>query len=248
MSGVEERILYEDNHLIILNKESSEIVQGDKTGDPSLGDAVKEYIRIRDKKPGNVFLGLSHRLDRPTSGLVVFAKTSKALSRMNALFRDKAVSKIYWAALEQAPPEPEGQFCDFLRRDRKKNRSFVCKAGAKDAKKGVLSYKVLCRSSHYVLVQIELETGRHHQIRAQFAARGCCIKGDLKYGARRSNPGGGIHLHARQIFFIHPVSQKEILVTAPLPAKDNLWQDLARLAQAAASPKPSFKNRKNPEK
>ncbi len=233
MEGLAGRILYEDNHLIILNKKCSEIVQGDKSGDPTLGDGVKEYIRLRDRKPGNVFLGITHRLDRPTSGIVVFAKTSKGLSRMNALFRDKKVSKIYWAVLEDAPEEPRGRFCDFLRRDRKKNRSYVCSSGIRDAKKAELSYEILCRSQNYVLVQVCLETGRHHQIRAQFSARGCSIKGDLKYGARRSNPGGGISLHARQLCFVHPVSKKEIFVTAPVPSGDKLWQQLEALAAEA---------------
>ncbi len=220
------RVLYEDNHLIIVNKLSSEIVQGDKTGDETLCETVQAFIKDRDDKPGNVFLGVTHRLDRPTSGAVIFAKTSKALSRMNALFRDHGVAKSYWAVLYPGDLETEGRLTDYLWRDQKKNRSFVCDKGKKDAKKAVLSYKIIARSERYLLAEIDLETGRHHQIRAQFSFRGCPVKGDLKYGAKRSNPGGGIHLHARRVRFVHPVSGKEIDVTAPVPADDPLWQDL----------------------
>lgn len=221
-----DRVLYEDNHLIIVNKLCSEIVQGDKTGDTTLAESVQTFIKKRDRKPGNVFLGITHRLDRPTSGIVIFAKTSKALSRMNKLFREHGVQKSYWAVLQSAPAEPEGRLTDFLWRDKKKNRSFVTEAGKKDAKKASLTYRVIGRSKKYTLVDIDLETGRHHQIRAQFSALGCSIKGDLKYGARRSNPGGGIHLHARRVKFIHPVSGESISVTAPVPKDDILWQDL----------------------
>lgn len=221
-----DRVLYEDNHLIIVNKLCSEIVQGDKTGDTTLAESVQAFIKKRDKKPGNVFLGITHRLDRPTSGIVVFAKTSKSLTRMNKLFREHGVQKSYWAVLQSAPEEGEGHLVDYLWRDKKKNRSFVCDSGKKDAKKASLSYKIICRSKKNTLVDIDLETGRHHQIRAQFSSRGCSIKGDLKYGAKSPNPGGGIHLHGRRVRFIHPVSGDVIDITAPVPKDDILWQEL----------------------
>jgi 23S rRNA pseudouridine1911/1915/1917 synthase len=225
MLAIKDRILYEDNHLIIINKASSEIVQGDKTGDETLGEKVQKYIKIRDEKPGNVFLGVTHRLDRPTSGLVVFAKTSKALSRMNVLFREHHLKKTYWAILEKAPRKDAAQLVDYLRRDRNKNRSFCCDSGRDDAKKAVLSYEVLNRIGSETLVEVDLETGRHHQIRAQFSGRGCPIKGDLKYGAKAPNSNGSIHLHARKIVFVHPVSKVEITVVAPVPRNDILWQE-----------------------
>ncbi|MDC7234217.1 MAG: RNA pseudouridine synthase [Spirochaetales bacterium] len=231
----DERVLYEDNHLIIVNKLSSEIVQGDKTGDTTLAESVQAYIKKRDGKAGNVFIGITHRLDRPTSGIVIFAKTSKGLSRMNKLFREQGVSKSYWAVLQKAPPEEEGRFEDYLWRDKRKNRSYVGEKGKKDAKRAALSYKVLCRSENYTLAEIDLETGRHHQIRAQFSARGCAIKGDLKYGAKRSNPGGGIHLHARRVRFIHPVKGEPVEVTAPVPKDDILWQDLEQTVEKGES-------------
>lgn len=221
-----ERVLYEDNHLIIVNKLCSEIVQGDKTGDTTLAESVQAFIKKRDNKPGNVFLGITHRLDRPTSGIVIFAKTSKALSRMNKLFREHGVKKSYWAVLQSSPAEGEARLVDYLWRDQKKNRSYVCDESKKDAKKAILSYKIICRSKNNTLADIDLETGRHHQIRAQFSSLGCSIKGDLKYGAKCSNPGGGIHLHARRVSFIHPVSAESINVTAPVPRDDILWQDL----------------------
>lgn len=221
-----DRVLYEDNHLIIVNKLCSEIVQGDITGDTTLAESVQAFIKKRDKKPGNVFLGITHRLDRPTSGIVIFAKTSKALSRMNKQFREHAVKKSYWAVLLGSPKESEGRLVDYLWRDKKKNRSFVCNEGKKDAKKAALSYKTICRTKKYTLIDIDLETGRHHQIRAQFSSLGCSIKGDLKYGAKLPNPGAGIHLHARRVSFIHPVSGEEIKVTAAVPMDDILWQNL----------------------
>jgi 23S rRNA pseudouridine1911/1915/1917 synthase len=226
--GISERILFEDNHLIIVNKESSEIVQGDKTGDDTLCDSVKSFIKKRDSKPGNVFLGITHRLDRPTSGIVIFAKTSKALSRMNALFRNGDVNKTYWAVLGGCPDKSEDTLTDYLRRDRKQNKSFVSPPGKMDAKKAVLSYRILHFTGRFSLAEINLLTGRHHQIRVQFSSRGFPIKGDLKYGARRSDPGGGIHLHARRISFVHPVNKKKIEVVAPVPLDDTLWQDLER--------------------
>ncbi|MBF9018492.1 RNA pseudouridine synthase [Oceanispirochaeta sp. M2] len=221
-----ERVLYEDNHLIIVNKLCSEIVQGDKTGDTTLAESVQAFIKKRDKKPGNVFLGITHRLDRPTSGIVIFAKTSKALSRMNKLFREHGVKKSYWAVLQSSPEEGEARLVDYLWRDKIKNRSYVCDESKKDAKKAILSYTIICRYKNYVLADIDLETGRHHQIRAQFSSLGCSIKGDLKYGAKQSNPGGGIHLHARRVSFIHPVSAESINVTAAVPRDDILWQDM----------------------
>ena len=229
------RVLYEDNHIIIVNKLCSEIVQGDKTGDETLAETVQAYIKKRDKKPGNVFLGITHRLDRPTSGIVVFAKTSKALSRMNKLFRDHEVRKSYWAVLEGSPSEEEARLADYLWRDKKKNRSYISKPDRRDAKKAILSYKVICRSKNYVLAEVDLETGRHHQIRAQLSGRGWPIKGDLKYGAKRSNPGGGIHLHARRVQFIHPVSSEPVDVCAPVPRTDVLWQDLEEAVERGES-------------
>ena len=226
MLDIKDRILYEDNHLIIINKASSEIVQGDKTGDETLGEKVQKYIKIRDQKPGNVFLGVTHRLDRPTSGLVLFAKTSKALSRMNTLFREHDLKKIYWAVLEKSPVEPAGIWTDFLRRDRQKNRSFCCDSKREGAKKAVLSYQILWHRGPETLVEVNLQTGRHHQIRAQFSGRGCPIKGDLKYGAKGPNLDGSIHLHARKITFIHPVTKVQLDVRAPVPENDILWQEV----------------------
>jgi len=220
------RILYEDNHLIVINKLSSEIVQGDKTGDRPLCDAVKEYIKERDSKPGNVFIGIPHRLDRPTSGIVIFAKTSKALSRMNALFRDGGVKKTYWAVIYGCPEKTGDTLTQYLLRDRKQNKSFVVKPGTKEAKEASLSYRVLCSTGRYALVEVDLHTGRHHQIRVQLSTLGYPVKGDLKYGAARSNPGGGIHLHARRVRFVHPVSGKDLELTAPVPENDKLWRVL----------------------
>ncbi len=225
-----QRILFEDNHLIIVNKESSEIVQGDKTGDPSLCDDLKDYIKKRDAKPGNVFLGIPHRLDRPTSGIVIFAKTSKALSRMNELFRNGDVHKTYWAVVCGCPETKEDTLTDWLWRDRKRNKSFVTVKGKNDAKKAVLSYKMLHYTGRYTLLEVLLHTGRHHQIRVQLSSRGWPVKGDLKYGAPRSNPGGGIHLHARKVDFIHPVKKNRVEVTAPVPPADALWADLEKEA------------------
>ena len=229
---ISQRILYEDNHLIIVNKECSEIVQGDKTGDEPLCDTVGAFIKKRDAKPGNVFIGIPHRLDRPTSGIVIFAKTSKALSRMNELFRRNEVHKTYWAVLGGCPSAGEDTLTDYLRRDRKQNKSYTCSAGRKDAKKAVLSYKILHFTGRYALAEVDLHTGRHHQIRVQFSSRGYTIKGDLKYGASRSNPGGGIHLHARRVTFVHPVRKEAVDVTAPVPPDDKLWAELEKEALA----------------
>ena len=229
-SAFSERVLYEDNHLIVVNKLPGELVQGDSSGDSPMGEAVKEYIRIRDAKPGNVFLGVTHRLDRPTSGAVIFAKTGKALSRINALFREGLVEKRYWALVDTPPPEEEGSFDDLLWKDVKKNKSFVASQAspgsrqAKGAKRALLKYRLLARGDRYCLLEVEIGTGRHHQIRCQLAARGMHIRGDLKYGARRSNPDGGISLHARSLVFEHPIGEKGRMVRclAP-PPSDALW-------------------------
>ncbi|RKX81002.1 MAG: RNA pseudouridine synthase, partial [Spirochaetes bacterium] len=213
-TAVKPRILYEDNHLIIVNKLTSELVQGDKTGDKTLGDSVSDYIKTTYNKPGNVFLGIVHRLDRPTSGAVVFAKTSKALSRLNNMFRDNEVKKIYWAVTDAMPPDDHGVLEHYLLRNQKQNKSYAQKTAVEGSKLAKLDYRVVKATDRYYLLQIELHTGRHHQIRAQLAAVGCRIKGDLKYGSPRSNPGGGIHLHARRISFVHPVSKEKIDIIA----------------------------------
>ena len=220
-------VLYEDNHIIAVNKTCSEIVQGDKTGDVPLSETVKAYIKEKYNKPGEVFLGVTHRLDRPTSGVVLFARTSKALSRLNDMFKShEQIRKTYWAIVQGKPKMPEARLENYLIRNEKQNKSYIAKQGAKDAKLAILSYKTLTVGEHYSLLEINLETGRHHQIRCQLAAIGCPVKGDLKYGAKRSNPDGGICLHARQIAFEHPVSHEEIVITAPIP-EDNIWQQLA---------------------
>lgn len=216
-------VLYEDNHIIIVNKASSEIVQGDKTGDMPLSEMIKQYLKEKYNKPGNVFCGVVHRLDRPTSGLVVFAKTSKALSRLNKMFRDDEVQKTYWAIVQKKPPKASATLIHYLKKDQKKNKSFAYSSHKHDAKKAILHYNTIAQSDNYYLLEVALETGRHHQIRVQLAQMGCNIKGDLKYGAKRSNRDGSISLHARSISFIHPVSKNIIDILAPVP-NDNLWQ------------------------
>lgn len=217
-------VLYEDNHIIAVNKTCSEIVQGDKTGDTPLSEIVKAYIKDKYNKPGEVFLGVTHRLDRPTSGVVLFARTSKALTRLNEMFKShEKIQKTYWAIVQNAPKQPQAKLENWLVRNEKQNKSYVTKPGTKDAKLAVLTYSTIATSDNYTLLEIQLETGRHHQIRCQLAAIGCPIKGDLKYGAKRSNPDGGISLHARKIAFIHPVSKQEICITAPVP-NDKLWR------------------------
>ena len=212
------QILYEDNHLIAVNKAPGEIVQGDKTGDKPLSDTLKEYIKLKYNKPGEVFLGVPHRLDRPTSGVVLFARTSKALVRLNEMFKNHdAMRKTYWAIVQGAPKQPEARLENYLVRNEQQNKSYIAKPGAKDAKLAVLTYRTLTRGDHYSLLEVELRTGRHHQIRCQLAAIGCPIKGDLKYGAKRSNPDGSISLHARQITFVHPVRKEQVTITAPVP-------------------------------
>ncbi|MGM9810834.1 MAG: RluA family pseudouridine synthase [Paludibacteraceae bacterium] len=226
-------VLYEDNHIIAVNKTCREIVQGDKTGDTPLSEVVKAYIKEKYHKPGEVFLGVTHRLDRPTSGVVLFARTSKALTRLNEMFKShEQIQKTYWAIVEHAPVPAEGRLVHRLVRNEKLNKSFVAKDGARDAKEARLSYRTLARGERYTLVEVQLETGRHHQIRCQLAAIGCPIKGDLKYGAKRSNPDGGISLHARQVAFIHPVSKQPITITAPVP-DERIWQELAPSPEGA---------------
>jgi len=217
------QILFEDNHLISINKENSEIVQGDKTGDIPLVEKVKNYIKKKDSKPGNVFLGIPHRLDRPTSGIVVFAKTSKALSRMNELFREKRIEKKYWAIVDSLPESREKKIIHYLVRDRTRNKSMAYDHPVNGGREAVLSYNVIGASDNYFFLEIFLYTGRHHQIRSQLARIGSHIKGDLKYGARRSNKGGGIYLHARELSFTHPVKKTKLLITAP-PPEDILWK------------------------
>ena len=224
-------VLYEDNHIIAVNKTCNEIVQGDKTGDTPLSEIVKAYIKVKYNKPGEVFLGVTHRLDRPTSGVVLFARTSKALTRLNEIFKShEQIRKTYWAIVQGAPIQPEARLENWLTRNEALNKSFIAKPGAKEAKYAILSYKTLVRGDNYSLLEINLETGRHHQIRCQLSAIGCPVKGDLKYGAKRSNPDGGICLHARKIEFIHPVKKEPICITAPVP-DDSLWQQFAASIQ-----------------
>jgi 23S rRNA pseudouridine1911/1915/1917 synthase len=223
------QVLYEDNHIIAVSKTCHEIVQGDKTGDTPLSETVKAYIKEKYNKPGEVFLGVTHRLDRPTTGVVLFARTSKALTRLNAMFQSHdLIHKTYWAIVPTSPNSQlpmANRLENYLWRNEKQNKSFVVKPGTKDAKRAVLSYRTIAQSDRYTLLEINLETGRHHQIRCQLAAIGCPIKGDLKYGAKRSNPDGGISLHARKIEFVHHVSKELISITAPVP-DDSLWQTL----------------------
>lgn len=217
------KVLYEDNHLIIVNKAPSEIVQGDKTGDKPLSETVKEYLKEKYNKPGNVFCGVTHRLDRPTSGVVVFTKTSKALSRMNEMFKNGEVDKTYWAIVKKMPPKDEATLIHYLIKNEKTNKSMAYDTEKPHTKKAVLHYKLIARSDNYFLLEVKIDTGRHHQIRCQLSKIGCPIKGDLKYGAERSNPDGSISLHARNISFIHPVSKEQINVSAPVP-ENNLWK------------------------
>ena len=214
--------LYEDNHVIIVYKESGEIVQSDKTGDTPLSDIVKAYLKEKYQKPGNVFLGVVHRLDRPVSGLVIFARTSKALSRLNEMFRVGDIHKTYWAITQSAPSENEGELEHWLVRNERQNKSYAYTREVPGSKRAVLRYRKLAQGEHYSLLEVTLLTGRHHQIRCQLAAMGCPIKGDLKYGAHRSNPDGSISLMSRRVEFLHPVSKQPISVEAPLPV-DSLW-------------------------
>lgn len=219
-------VVYEDNHIIIVNKESGEIVQGDKTGDTPLSETVKQWIKEKYAKPGNVFCGVVHRLDRPVRGLVVFAKTSKALARMNEMFRNGDVHKTYWAITKNRPPKDEDTLVHYITTTERNNKSYASTVEKPGAQKAVLKYRVISQSDNYYLIEVKLLTGRKHQIRVQLAAIGCPIKGDLKYGAKRSNPDGSISLLARNVTFVHPVSKQDICVTAPVP-DDNLWKALA---------------------
>ena len=215
-------VLFEDNHLVIVNKKSGDIVQGDKTGDKPLSDVVKEYIKEKYNKPGEVFLGVVHRLDRPTSGIIIFARTSKALERLNKMLRERTISKTYWAVVKNTPLKEKDSLIHFLKKNPKNNKSTVFTKETDASKKAILHYLVIKKLDNYSLLEIDLETGRHHQIRAQLAYIGSPIKGDLKYGASRSNKDGSIHLHARKILFTHPVSKENISVLAPIP-NETIW-------------------------
>lgn len=220
------QVVYEDNHIIIVYKESGEIVQGDKTGDVPLSETVKDYIKTKYHKPGNVFLGVVHRLDRPVSGLVIFARTSKALTRLNAMFKDGDIHKTYWAITKNAPTIPEATLTHWLTRNEKQNKSYAYDREVPNSKKAKLAYRVIGHTDHYNLLEVHLMTGRHHQIRCQLAHMGCPIKGDLKYGAKRSNPNGSISLLSHSVEFVHPVSHELIRLDSPLP-DDPLWHGIA---------------------
>ena len=220
-------VLFEDNHIIVVNKRVGDIVQGDKTGDAPLSDEVKAYIKERYHKPGDVFLGVVHRLDRPVSGLVLFARTSKALTRLSEMFRTRQVQKTYWAIVANQPPHPEGTLTHWLTRNPKNNTARAYDHEVPNSKQAILDYRIIGHSDRYWLLEVDLHTGRHHQIRCQLAKMGCPIRGDLKYGAPRSNPDGGISLHARRIQFEHPVSHQPIDITAPVP-DERLWQEISK--------------------
>lgn len=220
------KVLYEDNHIIAINKTNHDLVQGDKTGDESLDSRVKAYIAKKYHKKGDVFLGVTHRLDRPVSGAVLFARTSKALARLNNMFRNNQIKKTYWALVKGLPPENSGTLIHFMKKNQNQNKSYCFPTEVKESKRAELSYKLIGRSNSFYLLEIQLKTGRHHQIRAQLAQIGCPIKGDLKYGYPRSNNYGGIALHARKIEFIHPVSKKEIIIEAELPDVEKIWFEI----------------------
>ncbi|WP_090000622.1 RluA family pseudouridine synthase [Chryseobacterium taichungense] len=221
---MEEQIVYEDNHLLVINKKVGQLVQGDKTGDESLLDAIKNFIKKRDNKPGNVFLGLVHRIDRPTSGLVIYAKTSKALTRLTQMVKNREIKKTYWAVVvKEMIPETQ-RLIHYLKKNEKNNKAIVFPKATEGAKEAILTYHVIKTLDNYLLLEIDLETGRHHQIRAQLSKIGVPIKGDLKYGSPRSNPDGGINLHARKLEFIHPVTKENIKITARVPQNDAVWR------------------------
>ncbi len=224
-------VLYEDNHLIAVKKNTGDIVQSDQTGDKTLAEEVKSYIKRKYKKPGEVFLGIIHRLDRPVGGVVVFARTSKALSRMNALFREKKMAKTYWAIVEEKPPFENGELVNWLKKNQEKNRSRAYDSEVKESKKAELTYRLLGRSRHYYYLEIQPKTGRHHQIRIQLAHLGCKIKGDVKYGAKRTNKDGSIHLFARSLAFTHPIKKEKIIIRANPPI-DPLWNEMLNLENA----------------
>lgn len=224
-------VIFEDNHLLVVNKAAGELVQVDKNSDTSLEVELKNWLKIKYDKPGNVFLGVTHRLDRPVSGLVIFAKTSKALTRLNEMFKNGEVSKTYWALVKNTPPAEEGLLEDYIYRNEKQNKSYVCKSDKNGAKKAMLKYRTIGKSESYYLIEVELLTGRHHQIRCQLSAMGCPIKGDLKYGSQRSNPDGSISLHSRRVTFKHPVGGQVIDIVAPLPENDKIWQFFGKYFQ-----------------
>lgn len=219
-----EQILFEDNHLLIINKKAGQLVQGDKTGDESLIESLKNFIKKRDQKPGNVFLGLVHRIDRPTSGCVIYAKTSKALTRLTMMVKNREIVKTYWAVVPKVEIPSSQKLKHYLKKNEKNNKSTVFPKPTEGAKEAVLNYKIIKVLDNFQLLEVDLETGRHHQIRAQLSKIGASIKGDLKYGAARSNADGGIHLHARKLDFKHPVSLEDISVTAPVPSGDAVWE------------------------
>ncbi|MDY3350399.1 RluA family pseudouridine synthase [Riemerella anatipestifer] len=221
---IQEQILYEDNHLLVINKKAGQLVQGDKTGDASLLELIKDFIKSRDNKPGNVFLGLVHRIDRPTSGLVIYAKTSKALTRLTQMIKNREIKKTYWAIVPKEMISPSQKLVHYLKKNEKNNKAIIFTKPTEGAKQAILSYNLILSLDNYLLLEIDLETGRHHQIRAQLSKIGIPIKGDLKYGAPRSNSDGGISLHARRLEFIHPVSKEKITIVAPVPSQDSVWR------------------------
>lgn len=218
------QIVYEDNHLLVVNKKVGQLVQGDKTGDSSLLELIKDFIKKRDEKPGNVYLGLVHRIDRPTSGLVIYAKTSKALSRLTQMVKNREIKKTYWALVTKTEIPSTQRLVDHLRKNEKNNKAIVFPKFSEGTKEAILTYHIIKTLDNFMLLEVDLETGRHHQIRAQLSKIGASIKGDLKYGSARSNPDGGINLHARKLNFIHPVTKEEVEIIAPLPKTDKVWQ------------------------
>lgn len=221
---LDQQIVFEDNHLLIINKKAGQLVQGDKTGDASLLDLIKDFIKKRDQKPGNVFLGLVHRIDRPTSGLVIYAKTSKALTRLTQMVKNREIKKTYWAIVQKTMIPQSQRLVHYLQKNEKTNKATVFIKPTDNAKESILNYQIIKVLDNFQLLEIDLETGRHHQIRAQLSKIGAAIKGDLKYGAARSNPDGGIHLHARKLEFTHPVTKENLEITAPVPQNDAVWK------------------------
>ena len=222
--NIASQILFEDNHLLVINKKVGQLVQGDKTGDESLLDSIKNFIKVRDNKPGNVFLGLVHRIDRPTSGLVIYAKTSKALSRLTQMVKNREIKKTYWAVVAKEMIPQSQRLVHYLKKNEKNNKAIIFTKPTEGAKEAILTYNIIKTLDNYLLLEIDLETGRHHQIRAQLSKIGASIKGDLKYGAPRSNPDGGISLHARKLEFIHPVTKEHVEIVAPVPQNDAVWR------------------------
>mgnify|MGYP003619737591 FL=1 len=223
-SNIASQIIFEDNHLLVINKNAGQLVQGDKTGDESLLESIKNFIKIRDHKPGNVFLGLVHRIDRPTSGLVIYAKTSKALSRLTQMVKNREIKKTYWAVVAKEMIPQTQRLVHYLKKNEKNNKAIIFTKSTEGAKEAILTYNIIKTLDNYLLLEIDLETGRHHQIRAQLSKIGASIKGDLKYGAPRSNPDGGISLHARKLEFIHPVTKEHVEIVAPVPQNDAVWR------------------------